>query len=474
MQQTALKVQKGKFQMKKKISLLLALSLLATMILASCAPAEEAAPADSEAPAAEDSADDAAEDGAAEEMASDYSGPLEGDVLIWTFDAPFVDMYEWGAESNLPEGSNLNLTVELLEYDALYEKFNTVLLAGGTDGPDIIDVEESTFGTYTKGEVPFLDLGPYIEASGKTDDIVAGRIAQYTYDGKAYGVPRQLVPVTLVLNTELLDEAGISYPFETWEDFTAAGMEYHAATGNYFLGTVNTAGTWKNNVEVLLKSTGVQMVTETGEVSINTDEFKEISEMYRDWFAVENVGKIYENWTDYWAAPATGEMCAFIVADWTAGRLKEGSPDLTGLQHFELPKLNENTLPTSSWGGTCASISMYSENPDLAWQFINNTWVDTDFGVNLYTSFGNVPAIHSALSDERIQGGDEYYGGQDVIGLYAELADILPPTYQSWWRPNLAEAMEQSWAEFYDGTIDVEQFATDTEQFILDIIADNQ
>ncbi len=448
--------------MKKKWNVVMATALSLMMVLSGCGGGGESEQASQEAAETADPAD------------LDYD-TMEGDLLIWTFDAKFQEIYELAEKQIQETNPDFNLTVELLDMESLDKKFNTILLAGGEGGPDIIDIEEGTFGTYTKGSLPFVELDPYLEASGKKEDIVAGRLGQYSFDGKAYGVPRQLVPVTMVINTKALDEAGITYPWETWEDYTQAGVEYYEKTGNYLTAMTNNAGNWKNTIEVILKSTGEQMVAEGGSVNINTDEFKEVSEMIKDWCTEDNVAKVYENWTDYWAGFPNGEFASFYAADWTAANLELNvDPDTKGVyQHVPLPKLNENSVPTSAWGGTGACISKYSDNIDLAYKFLYHSWLDTDFSINGYTEFGNTPALHSALADESIQVPSEYFSGQNVMELYSELAQDLPTTRQSWWRPSIQEGIEQSWTEFYNGDIDVDEFTTNVETFVNEKIEEN-
>jgi multiple sugar transport system substrate-binding protein len=54
-------------------------------------------------------------------------------------------------------------------------------------------------------------------------------------DGKLYGVPKDKDNVCLVYNKEMFDQAGVSYPDETWtwDDLVSASEAIYAATGKY-------------------------------------------------------------------------------------------------------------------------------------------------------------------------------------------------------------------------------------------------
>jgi multiple sugar transport system substrate-binding protein len=54
-------------------------------------------------------------------------------------------------------------------------------------------------------------------------------------DGRLYGVPKDKDNVCLVYNKEMFDQAGVSYPDETWtwDDLVSASEAIYAATGKY-------------------------------------------------------------------------------------------------------------------------------------------------------------------------------------------------------------------------------------------------
>lgn len=54
-------------------------------------------------------------------------------------------------------------------------------------------------------------------------------------DGRMYGVPKDKDNVLLIYNKEMFDQAGVSYPDETWtwDDLTAASQQIYDKTGKY-------------------------------------------------------------------------------------------------------------------------------------------------------------------------------------------------------------------------------------------------
>jgi multiple sugar transport system substrate-binding protein len=98
-------------------------------------------------------------------------------------------------------------------------KFTTAIRGGR--GPDVFALDANPVKQYIKnGWVK--DLTPFIEKEGGKDwlgDFYPVTLMPVTEGENVYGVPKNVVAMVLVYNSELLGKAGIASPPKTWNEF---------------------------------------------------------------------------------------------------------------------------------------------------------------------------------------------------------------------------------------------------------------
>ncbi|MBS7298947.1 MAG: sugar ABC transporter substrate-binding protein [Eubacteriales bacterium] len=130
-------------------------------------------------------------------------GVPNGDTLT-----PFSIIEEFKA-------ANPDINVELDE--APWGDFATKLttqIAGGT-APDVFIHDSGATASFGANGAA-MDLSEKIAADINADDYISALYAAKDADGKVWGVPHGLNVVGLYYNETLFDEAGLSYPDETW------------------------------------------------------------------------------------------------------------------------------------------------------------------------------------------------------------------------------------------------------------------
>ena len=98
-------------------------------------------------------------------------------------------------------------------------RFTTAIRAG--EGPDVFALDVNPVRQYI-AEGWVRDLTPYINAAGGPkflSDFYPNTLVPVTVDNKVYGVPMNTVAMGLVYNSALFQEAGISGPPKTWDEF---------------------------------------------------------------------------------------------------------------------------------------------------------------------------------------------------------------------------------------------------------------
>ncbi len=401
------------------------------------------------------------------------TGPAN--MTIWTFDQSFRNFYEMREAAFTALYPDYSYEVEVSEYDALYQKLNTVMLSGGQGAPDLIDVESGQFGSYTRGEIPFESLNSYAPG-GFADLISEARLSLYSVDGNVYGLEHQLVPVTIAYRLDLFEQAGLNADsIVTWDDFLAAGIQLKEETGSYILGFNNTAGGINGQVGVLVRGAGRPIVGEDGNPDIDNPIWVSVVDNIRSWVKEYEIAAEYENWQDFWAAPSADEMAGVVVADWTANALKGFAPDKSGLfRMMPFPLLNDDSFRLSVWGGTGLAMTKYAENKDAAWAALEFLMLNPESSLIEFTEFGSTPPIPAALELPELRQPDEFFGGQVVTDIYREYLDELAIQRPAWWISLYNQAFSDHFFDYWEGTISASEFASLVQASTESYIADEQ
>jgi len=120
-----------------------------------------------------------------------------------------------------------HITVELSEGGGMVfgdEKYMTAVAAG--KGPDVARQNRHTFQQFAAKGM-YQDVTPYFDAAGMSrDDFFPVQIAETSWDGKIYGLPRETDTRLLYWNKTHFEEVGLdpARPPETWgelEEYTA-------------------------------------------------------------------------------------------------------------------------------------------------------------------------------------------------------------------------------------------------------------
>lgn len=254
------------------------------------------------------------------------------------------------------------------------------------------------------------DLGPYIEKSGyDLNDYWPDLLESGKYNGKLYGLPRDIGLEVLYYRKDIFDEAGVPYPTDTWtwDDLRSAAekltvVEAGGRVKRYGLGM--EGGKWslwvnQNRASILddMRNPSKCTLTEPGAleaISFFADMMNRNLAM-RDTALVQSGGD---------AAVFQSGQVAMIIQN------------SSRVSAFNQTKLNYDVAPVplppggrraAIAGGAAWAISAQSDSKEAAWTFLR--WLQSaDGGERLYTQSGEIfPALKStAMSDAFLKSGE--------------------------------------------------------------------
>ncbi len=430
--------------------------------LAACAPV--AAP--TQAPAAQQPAGEQAAEAPAEAPAA--SAEVKK-LELWTFVNTHARWFRSMAEDYVKEKDpNFSLNVSEIAYGDMHDKTQIALQAGGVGAPDLVDLEQGRFGGFLRGggDPGLIDLTDMLKGGGYMEQLVAARQALYSYKGKMYGIEHALTPCVSYYRADVYEEAGIDVAnLATWEDWIAAVkplVKDDIVICNF------------PNHELLLRQAGSDYFDVDGNVTLDTDQSIEIMQWVLDLRDVHQIARQGPAGDAWYTALKEGKfLCLPTEADWGAGFLRDNVPDGKGKwKAMPLPARTAGGSRTSCYGGTGNCISKYSKYVEDAWAFQQYSMLSVEGNVRRFLETALWPPFIPAMEDPRLHKPDEYYSGQDLGAVFADVAPGVPAQYQSPYRSELNSLLSPFWQDIYDGKVMHADAFKEVAQKVRDIMAE--
>jgi arabinosaccharide transport system substrate-binding protein len=377
-------------------------------------------------------------------------GPVK--LELWTFVNTHARWFQSMAEDYKKDvNPDFELNVSEIAYADMHDKLQIALQSGGVGAPDISDIEQGRFGGFLRGADPgLIDLKERLTAGGYMEQLVASRQALYTFQDKVYGVEHALTPVVLYYRADVWEGAGVDMAqVKTWDDYIAAAKQ--VANDDVKAIPFEDHG-------AMLRQNGGDWFDVDGNVALDSE--LSIGTMdkilaWRDEHGIADTptgGNVFNN--DWYAAVNEGKWLSHIGADWYAGFFKDNVPDLAGKwKAVAMPAWTADGARTSCWGGTGNCIVKTSPNIEEAWNFMQYSMLSKEGNVRRYEMTNLFPPFIPAMDDPRLHKPDEYFSGQDLGALFAEVGPSVPAQYQSPYRAEMESQLGAVWQQIYDGAI---------------------
>lgn len=348
---------------KRVISLFLCLTMTASLLVGCGGKSDSKGDTSSKDAAVEQSSD-----GMTQGKNTFIDGGTE--LSLWTFQelhvAFYTEMADLWNEKN-PD-KPINLTVTTGEAHSLHSKL-LVACQAGEGAPDMADIEVGYYGAFLKDNylLPLNDVvKPY------EDEVVMSRVEMYGKDDEWYGIDFHLGASVAYYNMDIMNKAGVDpASIVTWDDYFEAGKTVLEKTGVPMC-AVETADLFLPQLMMLEK--GVQYVDEKGNANINTKEHAEVIDFIRKMIdagiceIAPGGGFHMEEWYGHLNS---GGVASLTLPLWYMGRFTDYCPDLQGkMGIYEIPVWNEGDTREVLQGGTGTSVTKYTENEQLAKEFI--------------------------------------------------------------------------------------------------------
>lgn len=314
-----------------------------------------------------------------------------------------------------------------------YQKLRSAM-ESGQGAPDVAQIEYQYIPSFVVSE-SLLDLGPY-GATDIADDYVEWAWKQVAPGDQVWAIPQDVGPMGNLYREDILTAAGISEPPGTWAEYAEAAQAVKDSTGSYIS---NLGATQAGQMIGFWWQAGIKPFTydgsETVSINVNSAEAKEIADYWTDLIQRDLIATDVDFNDAWYQGLANGKYAGWLTAAWGPVFLQGTAQGTSGLwRAAPLPQWEEGQNVSGNWGGSSDAVMASTKNPIAAYklaEFLNH---DEASALQLATEQFLFPPQKSVLENtEFLDQASEFYGGQEVNKLFAEISDTVDTDFQ--WLP---------------------------------------
>ena len=419
--------------MRKKLLSLLLCGVMSVGMLAGCGSSKSSKKSDS------------ASTGKSTKTEMKVEGDNVTTINVWTFIELHQKFYTNMAEKWNEEhpDKKVKLVLSNMPYDDMHNKLS-LALESGKGAPDVADIEVGKFPSFISDkDIKLMDLTDAI--APYKDSVVQSRLDIYSKNDKPYGFPTHVGTTVAFYNTDLLSKAGIDYTtIKTWDDFKAAGVKYHEATGKQFACAETTAN-WM--VDLMLAQKGGDYEKEDGTIDMTNDKLVEVLTTIKDMQKAGALATVPGGQPDNEEAYPhynSGEYAVQIMPFWQTSRFINYMKDLSGkVAIAPVPRFSDSDATwTIGGGGTGTAVIASSKHAKLASEVFAYIKLSPEASKEIFNVLGFDPVNTSVWTDTSLtQNPDnefvKYFNTkpfdalltmQDQIGSLKSISDSKRPS----------------------------------------------
>ncbi|RDI69967.1 sugar ABC transporter substrate-binding protein [Halopelagius longus] len=354
------------------------------------------------------------------------------------------------AAESYNEEKDADVSVEEMGGTTWEQRFQTAITSG-KGAPDFSSIQNYDVTAYGSKN-GLMDLTDRIDEAGVREDIVEGKWQTVSVDGKDYALPWDIGPTGVFYKRDRYEEAGIDpKSIETWDDFIEAGKQLPDDVAMVNIPTQAVPQMWR----MLFRQLGGQPFTEDGAVSINSEESVRAAQLIKDMHDA-GITKRIEMWSGGWfTAFSEGTLASIPTAAWMDGTLRAELPDTAGNWGvYKLPAFEKGGTRASNRGGSNMAIPSQIDDEgtvERAWDFIEYAMTTPDVQNMMLEEYGLFPSLTSAYESDIYDEELDFYGGQAVFRLFAEVATEIEPYRYTVDTPEVIDAINTEIGNMLDG-----------------------
>ncbi|MDQ3412290.1 MAG: extracellular solute-binding protein [Chloroflexota bacterium] len=315
---------------------------------------------------------------------------------------------------------------EFTDYGSYTDRLATE--AAGGNAPDLMSANADIMGEYSRRGV-IRPLDEYVPDPIDLSDYAEGTVVGNTIDGSLFGIPNDCISPSLVYDTTVFAEAGITVPEQmwTWEEYAQLATDLSAAMGEGFYGTEDGGGSYIM-ADVFFRGMGKEFYSADRNLGFTEED---LTAWYDFWQQLRESGGTPPG--DVQALATGDDLSRTGLIAGRAAILPQLTDTFVGLQNLTENPLGLHMVPNGfdgdtleqhlyTYAGNSSSISAQTEHADVVIDIISFMHSDPEGSAIFYSGSGMIPAAAAGREALRAEGSPGEITALDYIEL------ILPST----------------------------------------------
>ncbi len=289
-------------------------------------------------------------------------------VTVAEYSSKTGPYFEEAAAAFEAANAGTDIQIEVVPWDVLLQKLTTDISGGSTGDLSIIG---------TRWLIDFVDAGIAAPLDDYMDDAFRERffdvfLSPSVMNGQTYGLPIAASARAMYYNKDLLEQAGIDTPPDTWTELADAAAKI-SALGDDIAGFGLQGKEIETDVYFYYGfwAQGGQLVEEDGTSGLDTQAAYDAAAMYKKLIddGATQPGVTAYNREDVQNLFKQGKVGMMITAPFLSGQIAEEAPDL----NYGVTAIPAGANGDRGTYGVTDSIIMFedSQQKDLAWSFLD-------------------------------------------------------------------------------------------------------
>ncbi|WP_444684966.1 ABC transporter substrate-binding protein [Alkalicoccus luteus] len=356
---------------------------------------------------------------------------VSGEITVWGWNVAAASM-ELAVEQFQEEYPDVDVVVEDIGTEDLYDRLTVGLASGGSGLPDVTMIETDRLDNYF-AEFPdgFVNLSEYGFDEHEGEFPEAKAEAMKDADGNFLAAPWDIGPAGVFYHVPHFEEAGVDPDsIETWDDYIEAGEQIQEATGAQ-MAPVDISSD-DALFRMMMNQLGTYYFDEDGNIDIDSDEAQQALSKIQEMREADLIANV-DGWDGTVTATINHQVATVPFGVWYAGTIMDQAPEQEGeWDVFKLPAFEGDDNRDANLGGSDLSILSHTENPDAAYAFVEYFTTDVDAQMVALEEYGLFPSLTAAYDEPFFEEEDEFFNNSPIWSTFAEVAEgTLPANYTS-------------------------------------------
>ncbi len=349
------------------------------------------------------------------------------EITLWTWQST-IDDFVKAFEKQYP---SIHVDVQNVgANDKEYMQLSNAIDAG-RGVPDLVYLDYNAVQQYAiSGDLREIDSLGFRDIA---NDFTNSSISNVTINGEHYALPISSGPMVMFYNKAVFDEAGITQPPETWDEYYSDAKRLTQMDSTVYIANDTCDGGFITSMLWQSGSRPFTLRNTTLDIDLSSHSTQRFATMWQRLLDENLIDTSTASWSDAWySGLQQGKIATVLTGAWLITTLKKNLPNSAGDWRIApMPQYVSGEHRNSENGGGALAIPKKSAAANVKSAYLFAKWFAHDGGVECNLAQDGIPPLNKVFSDEKyLQETDSFFGGQQTHLVIAQASKEVDPDWQ--------------------------------------------